>query len=89
MRYTVASLDVISDGYGWEINDSHAIGMIDLDADALDDNDTILNILNEVGYTDDLTSDDTEIDGDIDVLTLIDFETGRPLYQLILDTPIR
>ena len=84
MRYKVASLDVILDE-GWEINDLHEIGVIDIDADAIDDDEMILNILNEVGYTNDLTTQDTEIDGDETLLTLIDFETGRPLYQLIFD----
>lgn len=86
MRYMVASLDVILDE-GWEINDLHPIGMIDLDSDAVDDDQAILNILNEVGYTDGLTIENTEIDGDIDLLTLIDAESGRPLYQLIFDVP--
>ncbi len=85
MRYTVASVDAIANGGCWEVNDLTQIGVIDLDANAIDDDQLILDILNEVGYTDNLTVDDTEIGGDDDLLMLIDSESGRPLYQLILD----
>ncbi len=85
MRYTVASVDAIHSREGWEINDLTDIGSVDLDATAIDDDQLILDILSEVGYVDGLTIDDTEIDGDDEVLTLVDFESGRPLYQLIAD----
>lgn len=86
MRYVVASVDAITEFGGWAINDAREMGAINIDSLVLDDDQLILDILNECGYTNDLTIEDTEIDGDGELLTLIDSETGRPLYQLILET---
>lgn len=85
MRYIVASLDtiLIDADNGWEINDQHQIGMVDISEEALDDDQTVFNILNELGYTDAITTDDYEIDGDNTCLTIINWETGRPTLQLI------
>lgn len=85
MRYAVASVDAIVEFGGWAINDAHEMGAINIDARVLDDDQLILDILNECGYTQDLTIDDTEIDGDGECLTILDSESGRPLYQLILE----
>lgn len=86
MRYVVASVDAITEFGGWAINDAREMGAINIDGVVLDDDQLLLDILNECGYTNDLTLDDTEIDGDGELLTLHDSESGRPLYQLILQT---
>lgn len=87
MKYIVASLDVLNEGDGsWGINDVHRMGVININGLVLDDDQLILDILNECGYTNDLTVEDVEIDGDGEVLTITDFESGRPLYQLIFET---
>jgi len=85
MRYVVGYVDAIQEYGGWAVNDLHPIGVVDMDSTALDDDETILEILNECGYTEDLSVFNTEIDGDGDCLTLLDAESGRPMYQLVFE----
>jgi hypothetical protein len=83
MRYIVASLDVIGDPEtGWEVNDLHQIGTIDVTEDVLNDDSALLNVLAENGYTED-TSDELEFVGDDSELTLHYWTSGLPVLSLI------
>jgi len=84
MRYIVATLDVVGQPEeGWEINDQHQIGVIDVTEDVLEDDESLLAVLNENGFTNDLTTEELEFVGDDTELTLHYWTTGFPILSLI------
>ncbi len=84
MRYIVASLDVVGQPEeGWEINDQHQIGVIDIDESVFEDDEALLNVLNENGFTNDGSTEEFEFIGDDTELTLMYWQTGFPVLSLI------
>ena len=87
MRFAVATLDVVgNDSTGWEVNDQHQIGAIDISQEAAEDDQSILNVLNQLEYLDNATLEDVGVFGeDLSYLQVIDAMSGRPLLALILE----
>lgn len=84
MRYVVASVDVLgNEEIGWDVNDTHQIGTIDISDEVINDDQLILDVLNEAQYTDNVTVEDYFIEGDDSYMTVRSEEDGRPMLALI------
>lgn len=86
MRYVVASLDVLGTrDFGYEVNDEHQIGTIDVSQEVADDDKLLLGVLNTNGFLDNATIDDVYFMGEsCDYLQVFSEETDRPLLSLSL-----
>lgn len=87
MRFVVASLDVVGNQLdGFEINDQHQVGSIDVSLEVAEDDQLLLDVLNANGFLEGLTIDDVYFMGEsVDYLVIHDEETDRPVLALILE----
>lgn len=87
MRFIVASLDVLGNiSEGWEVNDQHQVGTIDISQEVAEDDQLTLNVLNANGFLENATIDDVYFMADgLDEIVIYDDETDRPVLTLILE----
>lgn len=87
MRYIVASCDVVGNQHdGWEVNDQHQVGTIDISLEVAEDDQLVLDVLNANGFLENATIDDVYFMADgCDYMTIFNDETDRPVLALILE----
>lgn len=87
MRFIVASCDVVGNQEtGWEVNDQHQVGTIDISQDVAEDDQLTLDVLNVNGFLENATIDDVYFMADgLDYITIFNDETDRPVLALILE----
>lgn len=85
MRYVVASNDCVGNSEkGWDINDQHQIGTIDVEQDVIEDDQLILDVLSAADYLDSATVDDYIVVGDETCFDIIECGSDRPVLSLRL-----
>jgi hypothetical protein len=85
-QWNVVTYDVWgNEDEGFEVNDSHGAGHIELEDEEQFDDEILLQKLTEAGFLADVEIDDLAFDGDDAVVYINDAHNGKPLLGLVRD----